>query len=1204
MLPHYEPKIKGNLIRVSTDNPCPICEKPDWCSVREDGLFAICMREGSEKETADGGWIHLLDTQYKHQSSFSPPTFFQAKSKRAEPKILNRVCRDLLSQLSLTKPHEDHLLDRSLSAEDVKVLGYRSMPSTDDFAQRRPILKHLISKYADSLLTVPGFYLTSKGSVWIGGRGGILLPCKNAEGHTVGFQIRCDESEGSGRYRWLSATEKQRKRGGVSSGSPIHVAGREHKSTEVWITEGILKADISALRLQKTVIGIAGVGSWKHDSLRNTLKTLNAEAVVIAFDSDWSTNHAVSEQLKRLAQALISMGYRVMWAKWDSGLGKGIADLLTNGHKTTLEQYSPPLDLKTLKTIGGKKQIQKTLAPNIDTLSTPEIDTIRTDMQNTIKDFAKSADGGALLVQGTQGIAKSTSSIDIADSLWREGVLRPVYAGPRHALIESLTPDTWDHIRPRKPQRQELHERSNPHELSQMMKDCIPHIGEGAGKIQLRELEVLCAEWKQGNTLANKRWSVPQHLCVTDCEIGQVHGIDGCPYYMQYDSRKPIGTVHETLFIPTFCERIFGNDQLRIHGMPRQVCILDEPNVSKFYESVDITPQDLSYAIVDAWDPNLKKLLELVRNASESVAGRMTSGNLSQQLIGRAAMQEIVDFAVGGADEVKNLLKDTKSEAPSKHEKVVVGIDRFLDTTLRAYKVIIGGKTCFVPQSLANPIDTDSMEVVKEYAAAQGFPIISNRDGDEADDIPLNFCTDLLKALSREFVLYQSGKQYNSAIVMTANGKSPIIRLNIRKNLAVPAHVPILLLDAHGDADLLSRLLERKVDAWKTKLGHETKITQIVDGSYGITSLWNSKTNEPKSTLKRLLNRVVLPSAKQNPENTLIVSWKKVADYLRKQQVAGKISKAVAIEHYGNLEGTNDYEDRQKLILLGTPQAAPGDLEQMSHALFQNDEEPISMDRHDEFEKYAYKDCEGKGYEVNVKRYQDPRVELLAKQYREDEIVQAAHRIRPLLNPDREIYLLTNLPIDDLPPTRLTTVDELAASLGAEIQLPPNGKLSREWFNDYVVQYSAEHDNRITIGLLRPLLSNAFSNKAIKDIYSELEERGLSSMLPSDSTLERWLHDLARREGWDRSRVTVVQQDKPNGGGTWIYVYHEGELDEESVREEYRDLLELRDGDKLLIESCPWEKGEAYPLSDRDDVRAVGGFHAGKIGASEAIGVL
>jgi hypothetical protein len=50
-------------------NPCPICEKTDWCTVSSDGNVAHCMRvqEGSFKECQGGGWIHkLTDAQPRY----------------------------------------------------------------------------------------------------------------------------------------------------------------------------------------------------------------------------------------------------------------------------------------------------------------------------------------------------------------------------------------------------------------------------------------------------------------------------------------------------------------------------------------------------------------------------------------------------------------------------------------------------------------------------------------------------------------------------------------------------------------------------------------------------------------------------------------------------------------------------------------------------------------------------------------------------------------------------------------------------------------------------------------------------------------------------------------------------------------------------------------------------------------------------------
>lgn len=46
--------------RVSRQNPCPVCGKPDWCLVAKDGSAAICSRiqEGSIKRCGDAGWLH------------------------------------------------------------------------------------------------------------------------------------------------------------------------------------------------------------------------------------------------------------------------------------------------------------------------------------------------------------------------------------------------------------------------------------------------------------------------------------------------------------------------------------------------------------------------------------------------------------------------------------------------------------------------------------------------------------------------------------------------------------------------------------------------------------------------------------------------------------------------------------------------------------------------------------------------------------------------------------------------------------------------------------------------------------------------------------------------------------------------------------------------------------------------------------------
>ena len=153
------------------------------------------------------------------------------------------------------------------------------------------------------------------------------------------------------------------------------------------------------------------------------------------------------------------------------------------------------------------------------------------------------------------------------------------------------------------------------------------------------------------------------------------------------------------------------------------------------------------------------------------------------------------------------------------------------------------------------------------------------------------------------------------------------------------------------------------------------------------------------------------------PEQLLIVSWKKVADYLRKLQAEGEISAEVGIEHYGNLKGSNQHQGRQRCILLGTPSVSPTDLEETVNALLVDSQEPISMETEMVWKNYNYQDYQGQQYQALVKQYVDPRVEMVARLHREDEMVQAAHRIRGVNHDDRQILIISQLPIEELKAT-------------------------------------------------------------------------------------------------------------------------------------------------------------------------------------------
>jgi phage/plasmid primase-like uncharacterized protein len=58
--------------RVSRSTPCPICGKPDWCSVSDNGEVAFCMRIQSGMPCKNGAWLHFLKARDRSRASQHP----------------------------------------------------------------------------------------------------------------------------------------------------------------------------------------------------------------------------------------------------------------------------------------------------------------------------------------------------------------------------------------------------------------------------------------------------------------------------------------------------------------------------------------------------------------------------------------------------------------------------------------------------------------------------------------------------------------------------------------------------------------------------------------------------------------------------------------------------------------------------------------------------------------------------------------------------------------------------------------------------------------------------------------------------------------------------------------------------------------------------------------------------------------------------
>jgi len=238
------------------------------------------------------------------------------------------------------------LLARGCSREEIKSWNCGTLPLRD----RPDLAKQCHRGTPDDLIGVPGFYLADGryGKYWtVAGSPGTLIACQGPDGKIRGLRIRPDAQGEGGKYRWLSSSDRE---GGASSGVHCHVARPKHVTdSTVWLTEGEIKANISAERLGAVVVSIPGVTSWST-ALPDIADLLpGGGKVVVAFDADWQKNRQVHGSLWQLGQACIALRYDVEVATWEPTY-KGLDDLLIANlipQRMALDAMpAPPWELK------------------------------------------------------------------------------------------------------------------------------------------------------------------------------------------------------------------------------------------------------------------------------------------------------------------------------------------------------------------------------------------------------------------------------------------------------------------------------------------------------------------------------------------------------------------------------------------------------------------------------------------------------------------------------------------------------------------------------------------------------------------------------------------------------------------------------------------------------------------------------------------
>lgn len=314
---------------------CPVCNKPDWCMISEDGKLALCQRIANDHPNKRGGWWHSLS---------SDPIQKVEKRKRKEKATLiqlDLIYRAVLKVFPLLEEHRDKLLNRGLTKEEIYLHGYRSLP-----VERYNGIKMLENYFKkDVFAQVPGFCKRkgkNGGSYWwIQGGSGILIPVISLDEHNLrrvaGLQVRLDDPTRNTKYLNLSTDGYE---GGTSCGILTHVALPEKINTnDIWITEGTIKANVLMTRLQASAIGLSGVAGW-HDVIDMIKKIhhkhkIHEGNIIIAFDADYEEKEQVFQHMAQMYKALEEEfnqdNFPIYFATWNINEGKGIDDFIMSG---------------------------------------------------------------------------------------------------------------------------------------------------------------------------------------------------------------------------------------------------------------------------------------------------------------------------------------------------------------------------------------------------------------------------------------------------------------------------------------------------------------------------------------------------------------------------------------------------------------------------------------------------------------------------------------------------------------------------------------------------------------------------------------------------------------------------------------------------------------------------------------------------------
>lgn len=279
----------------------------------------------------------------------------------------------------------------------------------------------------------------------------------------------------------------------------------------------------------------------------------------------------------------------------------------------------------------------------------------------------------------------------------------------------------------------------------------------------------------------------------------------------------------------------------------------------------------------------------------------------------------------------------------------------------------------------------------------------------------------ILVALHKEKDQWQQNTDWNSCLRVGPSPQGWALHITERLTFTpgeqgLPSRA---ILDATADADILSLLFKEQITIERAQIDPPPDTRHIavrttpkgIPKRYGKTALTRGvKDGKINHNLKRAIAEARYILDQEDPGGQLRGTTQKVG-LISYQGCVDALGEALGIQehrrlHFWAARGSNDLEDCEILLVIGTPTLAPSTVARMARALWQDDPIPIS----EEF----------KADDQGVKHYTDPRMQRLNDHLTRAELTQCAHRSRALRQA-RTVITFCMGDIDYLPATETIT---------------------------------------------------------------------------------------------------------------------------------------------------------------------------------------